>query len=83
MPCILTGIQESEGMTVDPMHIGTAGRGMKSPDNEVLPVLHKFHRQAHAEGEMDMLRRLAPNWLLREAFRAYARDFYEKEWKGE
>ena len=81
MPCILTGRTGNDSMTVDPMHIGTAGERLKSPDNECLPVIHSLHLTAHTIGEISVLRHNAPDWLIREAFRAYAREFYEREWE--
>jgi hypothetical protein len=41
-----------------------------------------LHNLAHTTGEITMLRREAPDWLIREAFRAYAREMYRK-WKDE
>lgn len=79
-PCVITGLRGSEQETVDPCHISTAGKGIKSPDNEALPILHRFHAMAHNSGEVSMLRTCAPDWLMREAFKAYARQLYE-EWK--
>lgn len=80
-PCILTGFRATEYEGVDPAHIGTAGKGLKSPDNEALPIRHSLHREAHQSGEISVLRREAPDWLLRAAFRAYARECYAA-WKG-
>lgn len=74
-PCIFTGMRGS-----DPMHIGTAGKAVKSPDNEALPVLHEIHSEAHQRGEMTVIRENMPDWLLREMLRCYARAEYEK-WK--
>lgn len=77
-PCIFTGIKPGDCEAVDPMHIGTAGKGLKSGDDEALPVAHWLHVQAHQDGEVSMIREYAPDWLLREAFRAYAREKYRK-----
>lgn len=80
-PCILTGIRgHNDRETVDPIHIGTAGKGLKRSDDETLPVIHRLHALGHQKGEISMLRQHAPDWLLREAFRAYARQLY-REWK--
>ena len=80
-PCILTGrVGHPEIESVDPMHIGTAGKGVKSSDDEALPVIHHLHARGHESGEISMLREVAPDWLLREAFRAYAREQY-REWR--
>ena len=78
-PCILTGMRARPDETVDPMHIGTYGKGMKT-DDEALPVLHHFHAEGHQHGEISMLRQYAQDWLVREAFRAYARELYRR-WK--
>lgn len=80
--CILTGQHGTDNDGVDPCHIGTAGKGMKSPDNEVLPILHSLHVKGHQSGEVSMIREHAPDWLIRAAMRAYAREFYA-EWKAE
>jgi hypothetical protein len=80
--CVLTGQRGDDHNSVIPMHIGTAGKGLKSPDDEALPVMHSLHRSGHNHGEVSMLRKNAPDWLIREAFRAYARQLYQ-EWKNE
>jgi len=48
MPCIVTGLVTSDHETVDPAHIGTAGKGCKSADNHVLPLIHSEHLKQHA-----------------------------------
>jgi hypothetical protein len=76
-PCLLTGVRgESE-----PAHIGTAGKGIKSPDNEAIPLHYELHRKAHQHGEISMLRERAPDDVLRAAFRALARENYAA-WKA-
>ena len=80
--CILTGYSGSDCDAIDPMHIGTLGKGIKSSDDEVIPALHSLHQIGHQNGEITMIRNTAPDWLLREALRAYAREEYRK-WKGE
>lgn len=77
-PCIITGQWGSDYDAVDPAHIGTAGKGIKN-DAEALPVLHSIHRTMHARGEMRVWHELIPDWLLREALRAYARQMH-REW---
>lgn len=79
-PCLLTGFSATEDMAVDPMHIGTLGKSIKSPDDECIPVVHYLHRNGHGGGEITMLRENAPDWLIRDCFRAYARQMY-KDWK--
>jgi len=78
--CLFTGAFGTDYETVDPAHIGTAGKGIKSPDNEAIPLLHSIHVRMH-KGEISAIRELAPDWLIREAFRAYARQMYQ-EWKA-
>ena len=80
MPCILTGFRATDMEAVDACHIGTAGKGLKSPDSEALPIRHSLHAEGHQTGEASMLRHHAPDWLLRAAFRAYAREQYAA-WK--
>ncbi len=75
--CIITGQYGNSGETVDPMHIGVAGKGMKSPDNEALPVLHRFHADGHNHGEISMLREAIPDDVLAAALKAYAREMYQ------
>jgi len=74
--CVITGHYGNDNLAVDPAHIGTAGRGMKSPDNEALPIRHDIHVRMHNEGEISVLREVAPDHLLRAAFRALAREMY-------
>jgi len=80
-PCIITGYRGNDYEAVDPAHIGTLGRGIKSPDNECLPIRHSIHVQMHAHGEMSILRAHLPDDVLRAALRAYAREMYA-EWAG-
>lgn len=75
-PCILTGWSATEENAVDPIHIGTLGKGIKSSDDEALPVRHEFHVRGHNEGEVSMFRKHAPDRLIRESLRAYARLLY-------
>jgi hypothetical protein len=80
--CILTGVYASPSLAIDPAHISTLGRSMKSPDNEALPIRHDIHHLMHQRGEISVLREIAPDDVLRRAFRALARELYE-EWKNE
>jgi hypothetical protein len=79
-PCVLTGLSGSDFDAIDPMHIGTAGKGIKSDDSEALPVLHSIHQDMHQRGEVTvLLEHLANNKrLLRDMARAYARQEYER-----
>jgi len=79
-PCIFTGRKGSDAESVVPAHIGSGGKGMKSPDNEALPVLNSIHQKMHGIGEITVFR-AAPGWLLRKAFRALAREMH-REWRA-
>ena len=74
----MTGKRSNAYETVDPAHIGTAGKGIKSPDDEVLPIIHSVHHEMHQMGEMTVLRKRLPDDVLREALRALARERYKK-----
>jgi hypothetical protein len=82
-PCIITGARKSSAwplvsQSVDPLHVGTAGKGLKSPDDETLPVSHSLHMEGHQSGEMTMFRKHMSDSLLRECLRAYAREMYQE-----
>ena len=80
MPCIFTGLRATNCESVVPAHIGTAGKSIKSPDDEILPVLHSVHHRMHnGGGEIEVFRN-APADVLRAAFRALARELY-RGWK--
>lgn len=80
--CVITGQKGTADESVVPTHIGTAGKSLKSPDDEALPIKQGIHQQMHSRGEISVLRAMAPDWLLRAAFRAYARELY-RAWKGQ
>jgi len=80
VPCLITGVTGHEYETVDPAHIGTLGKSIKSGDNEVLPILHRYHARGHGYGEVSMFREHLPDDVLRDALRAYAREMYAA-WK--
>lgn len=79
-PCIITGQRATDWLAIDPAHIGTAGRGLKSPDSEVFPLRHDLHTLSHSKGEMTFYREHLPDDVLRAALRALAREKYA-EWK--
>lgn len=81
-PCIITGHYATEWLAIDPAHVGTAGKGIKSPDNEALPLRHDLHSQAHTMGEMSFYRRHLPDDVLRAALRALAREMYQEYLKS-
>jgi hypothetical protein len=78
-PCIITG---RRGDDIDPAHIGTLGKGIKSSDDEAVSLSNEYHRMAHDKGEMSVFRAFLPKDVLRDALRAYARERYMK-WKQE
>ena len=79
--CVVTGRRGHPAVeTVDPAHMGTAGKGFKSSDDEALPILHGIHETMHRRGEMTVLREILPDDVLRDALRAYAREMYRR-WK--
>jgi hypothetical protein len=72
-PCLFTGYSGC-----DPMHIGTAGKGLKCHDYWAIPIRHDLHRHiGHQSGEVSMIREYCPDWLLRECLRMYARRIYD------
>ena len=79
-PCLICGRRSEPDMTVEPAHIGTAGKGLKSPDDEAIPLCRIHHHECHALGEMSVMRSRMPDSVLRLAVRAYAREMY-REWK--
>lgn len=81
-PCIICGLPGNEWETVEPAHVGTYGKGMKT-DDEALPLLHRYHAEGHQSGELTMWRKNMPDWLLREALRCYAREMYRKWREGQ
>ena len=79
--CIITGQFGTDADAVDPLHVGTLGKGVKSHDYWMLPVLHSLHQEGHQKGEISMFRKHLPDDVLRAALRAYAKERYE-EWKA-
>lgn len=80
-PDIITGQLATEHESVVPMHIGTAGKGIKAGDDETLPILNHFHQLGHQHGEISMLRQYLPDPILRAALRALGRENY-RAWKA-
>jgi len=80
-PCIITGQYGDEYHSVVAAHIGTAGKGIKAPDNWALPLSQSLHVLGHQKGEISMFRRELPDQVLRDALRAYAEQYYITEWK--
>jgi hypothetical protein len=75
-PCVITGLYGSDNDAIDPAHIGTAGKGIKSADNHVLPVLHSIHQKMHANGEIETFRERLPRDVLRYMLKLYAETLY-------
>jgi len=76
-PCVISGLYGNDQETIDPAHLGSK---RNHGDDEVLPVLHRYHLNGHNTGEPSNWRELIPDWLLMEALRAYAREMY-RGWK--
>lgn len=80
MNCAITWETTSENETVDPAHIGTAGRGVKEHDFHVLPLIHRLHVESHQRGEAACWGK----WLLehkqplKEALQAWGTVLYLK-----
>lgn len=75
-PCIITGRRGTDSDPVEAAHIGTMGKGIKSPDYHALPISHSLHAMGHQGGEISMLREHLPDYVLREALRLYAEMLY-------
>ena len=73
--CLISGEYGNENESVVPAHLGSF-RGMKRGDDESLPIKQRFHAEGHQKGEWSMWRKWMPDWLIREALRAYARERY-------
>lgn len=74
--CIVTGQLGNDHESVVPAHVGTRGKGIKSGDDEVLPLIEHLHSGGHGHGEVSMFREHLPDSILRLALRAYARELY-------
>lgn len=81
-PCIITGMYGDDHHSVVAAHIGTAGTGIKSPDNWAVPLAHDLHMLAHQKGEISMFREHMPDDLLREAVRLLAEQRYSRYLEG-
>lgn len=72
-PCLFTGERETE-----PAHIGTLGKGIKSGDDEAIPLSWRLHRLGHQHSEIAMIREHIPDWLLRACLRLFAQQMYRE-----
>jgi hypothetical protein len=77
--CTFTGRVSTEAETVEPAHIGAAGMGLKSGDDETLPLSHTMHALSHRIGFAQLVRQFAPDAFIVAAVRAYCRERY-REW---
>ena len=68
--------------TVEAAHISTAGKGIKSSDDETIPLSHEHHAKAHSLGEVRYLFDHLPLSILRTMLKMYAREIY-RTWKHE
>jgi len=78
-PCVFTGQRATENELVVAAHVGTAGKGLKT-DDHAIPVLDSIHKEMH-RGEITALKKWMPDWLVREAMRAWAEREYRR-WKA-
>ncbi len=84
--CAVTGRKGREGDWIVPAHVGTAGKGIKSPDNEVIPMLDSLHRRSHSQQVSNGFQTfwceqfMKDKHLLLDALKAYAREQHSK-WK--
>lgn len=78
-PCLIEGMR---GENVEPCHISTMGKGIKSSDDECIPLFHHHHAKAHSLGEVRYLFDHLPLSVLRRMLKLYAKEIY-KEYKRE
>lgn len=80
IPCAITGLYGDDTRHVVPAHVGVAGKGIKSPDNEVIPMLDHLHRASHSQvgqgGDTTFWCEvfMKDPLLLRDVLKAYARE---------
>jgi hypothetical protein len=82
--CLFTGSQSGDHGSVVPCHIGTLGRGIKSSDDETLPLWWIFNATRNPVGyqpewrsEIEMLRLCPPDDIVLRAYRALGRELYQ------
>lgn len=77
--CVATGQYSNEYDAVEAAHIGTAGKGIKSSDDECLPMIHSEHMESHRGDASYWLRIFETDpHLMRLCLRAYARELYKE-----
>lgn len=83
--CAITGQYGDENNHIVPAHIGTAGKGLKSPDNEVIPMRSDLHQLSHQMGDVSFwCQAFKENpHVLRSALRAWGRELHAKEMSNE
>ena len=90
MRCLFTGAESCDSGSVVPCHVGTLGRGIKSSDDETLPLLWIFNATRNPVGyhpewrsEVEMLRVCPPDDVVLRAYRALGRELYQAFKRGE
>jgi hypothetical protein len=85
MPCLFTGNESGEHGSVVPCHVGRLGKGIKSSDDEVLPLWWIFNETRNPPGypikwrsEVEMLRLCPPDDVVLRAYRALGREIYRE-----
>jgi hypothetical protein len=84
-PCFVTGTKTNDYETVDPAHTGTYGKGLKSPDNHSLPLLHSLHAKSHNNGSVSFwcaVFKENPH-ILNELLSCYGENVYFKQYIDE
>lgn len=74
--CLVTGRRGDGREAVDPCHIGTAGKGLKSDDCHVIPLLHSVHVRCHQHGEISTLQELLSDSVLLAVTSCYYQQLY-------
>ena len=84
-PCLFTGQTSGDHGSVVPCHVGTLGRGIKSSDDEALPLWWIFNATRNPPGyhqnwrsEVEMLRVCPPDDVVLRAYRALGRELYRE-----
>lgn len=82
--CAVSGRPSTPDDKIVPAHIGIAGKGIKSPDNECLPLKDSLHRRQHSQ---QVTMSAHEFWievlsndprLCLDMVKAYAREFHRK-----
>lgn len=82
--CAVSGLPSTPDDQIVPAHIGVAGKGIKSPDNECLPMKDSLHRRQHSQqvkmSAHEFWIEVLTNdpCLCLHMVKAYAREFHKK-----